>query len=205
MPSELTPPERETRNIYDHRAERYVQTWLDIAGDGLGAPSPIKGRFAELLPSGRVLDIGAGGSGRAANWFLNNGYDYIGVDISQGMIAQARQNCPQARFKQISIYNLDFDDPFDGFWCSAVLLHIPKDRLGQALAAIHKNMKPEAYGFVSTKEGDGEVTEKDGRFHAYWRQEDFNRQLAETGYNVIEQGHSRIGDINWLDYIVQTR
>ena len=121
----------------------------------------------------------------------------------RGMIEQARKNCPQARFEQASIYDLDFAQAFDGFWCSAVLLHIPKDRLDQALAAIHQNMKPGAYGFISTKEGEVEVIEADGRFHAYWSQKDFQKHLAAGGYSVVDQGRSRIRQISWLDYIVR--
>lgn len=203
MPSELTPPEKETRDIYDHRAERYVETWTEIAGSGLGQPSPVKDKFAELLPAGRILDIGAGGTGRSASWFLGHGYDYVGVDVSRGMIDQARKNCPQAKFERVSIYDLDFDQAFDGFWCSAVLLHIPKDRLDSALAAIRRNMKPGAYGFISTKKGEGEVIEKDGRFHAYWSEEDFQKHLVEGGYGIVEQGRSQIRQIDWLDYIVR--
>lgn len=205
MSKELTPQEAATVDVYDQHAGRYVRNWLEVAGGGLGAPSPIKDKFSELLPSGRILDIGAGGTGRAANWFLARGYDYVGVDISQGMIEQAQQNCPQARFEQASIYELDFAQPFDGFWCSAVLLHIPKDRLDQALAAIKNSMKPGAYGFISIKEGAGEVTEPDGRFHAYYQAGEFKERLNGSGYNLIERGRSRIRQISWLDYIVQTR
>lgn len=203
MPTELTRPEKKTRDIYDRQAGRYVAVWTEIAGSGLGAPSPIKDKFVELLPSGRILDIGAGGTGRAASWFLDHGYDYVGVDISRGMIEQAQKNCPQARFEQASVYDLDFPGAFDGFWCSAVLLHIPKDRLGAALAAIKGNMKSGAYGFISVKEGEGEVIETDGRFHAYWSQEDFQKRLIGGGYSVVDRARGRIGRIDWLDFVVR--
>lgn len=205
MPKELTPPEVATVDIYDRNASRYVQNWLETNGSGLGVPSRIKGEFVKLLPSGRILDIGAGGTGREANWFLGRGYDYVGVDVSRGMIDQAQKNCPQARFEQASVYDLDFAQSFDGFWCLAVLLHIPKDRLDQALAAIKKNMKPKAYGFISTKEGNGEATEPDGRFHVRWQPEDFEKRLMSAGYDIIDRDRAQIRQISWLDYIVQTR
>lgn len=203
MSQELTPPEIKTRDVYDRRADRYAGAWGEAASRGASLSTRAKARFEQLLPAGRILEIGAGGTGRAANWFVGRGYDYLGTDVSRGMLDLARQNSPGAGFEQVSVYDLDFDQPFDGFWCSAVLLHLPKARLGAALAAIHRNMKPGACGFVSIKEGDGEVVEPDGRFHAYWSDDDFSGRLAGAGYRIIERDRLRMGGIDWLTYIVR--
>ena len=89
------------------------------------------------------------------------------------------------------VYDLDFNKPFDGFWCSAVLVHIPKNRLDEALIAIHKNMKEAAYGVITIKEGGRETVEDDGRFNAYWSDEDFSQHLSDNGYRVIKCNPSR--------------
>lgn len=189
---------------YNKNAGYYVKLWSTIKSEGSNTPNKAISEFDNLLPNGRVLEIGAGGSGLVARWFVNNGYDYIGTDISLGMLEQARKNNPGIRLKQISVYDLDFNEPFDGFWCTSVLLHIPKNRIDEALSAIHRNMKQGAIGIISIKEGDREVTEKDGRFHAYWLDKDFSERLNSNGYKVLERSSGFKGKTNWLTYLVQT-
>ena len=138
MPKELTPEEISTKENYDKHAEGWARWWERDKGSNIVSKETSK--FKELLPKGRILEIGSG-LGQAAGWFVANGYDYLGTDISSGMLEQARKNNPGIRFDEISVYDLNFDEPFDGFWCSAVLLHIPKNRLNEALSAIHKNIK----------------------------------------------------------------
>jgi hypothetical protein len=35
-------------------------------------------------------------------------------------LEQARNNNPGAVFEQVNLYDLDFTEPFDGFWAAAV-------------------------------------------------------------------------------------
>ncbi len=200
MPKELTPEESSTKENYDKYAEGWARWWERDKGSNI--VSKETSQFRELLPKGRILEIGSG-PGQAAGWFVANGYDYLGTDISSGMLEQARKNNPGIRFDEISVYDLNFDEPFDGFWCSAVLLHIPKNRLNEALTAIHKNIKEGAYGYISMKDGDCEIMERDGRFHAYWLDKDFSQQLKNNDYRVIERNTYLIKGIHWLRYIVQ--
>ncbi len=186
----LTPPEISTMEEYNEKAEQIIDRWSKGDRKDSDAPSKAISEFDNLLPNGRVLEIGTGGRGHTARWFVNNGCDYIGTDISSGMLEQARKNNPGVRLEQISVYDLDFNEPFDGFWCSSVLLHIPKNRINEALSAIHHNMKQGAVGFISIKEGDHEVMEVDGRFHAYWLDKDFSERLNSNGYKVLERESS---------------
>lgn len=56
----------------------------------------------------KVLDMCCGTAPHAC-WFKNLGVDYVGVDISDAMLQQARKNCPGAKFqkgdvKQIQLF-----------------------------------------------------------------------------------------------------
>jgi SAM-dependent methyltransferase len=66
------------------------------------------------VDSGLVADLGCG-SGILAAELLDAGYDVLGVDISESMLAIARQRAPAARFVHASF--LDFNLPP----CSAVV------------------------------------------------------------------------------------
>jgi ubiquinone/menaquinone biosynthesis C-methylase UbiE len=147
--------------------------------------------FQEFLPSGKIIDLGCGG-GRDSVWFTKNGYEYIGVDISEGMIAEARKRHPKAEFLQQSLYNLDFPkNSFDGFWSACSLLHIPKDRIGTVLNNIKQILKPGAVGFISIKQGTKFLkkawheTGKE-RFFAYYEQTEFTKVLTDSGFEILK-------------------
>lgn len=203
--SELTPEEKTTIATYDKQAESWSTNHSTISfwGDEMA-------RFNELLPNGRILEIGAGG-GRDAKELIEYGYDYLGTDISSGLLEQARRNNPSVDFEQVSVYDLDYKELFDGFWCSAVLLHIPREKIDSALSAINKNMRRGAFGFIAIKEGDGEQLEAtdastgdDERYFVYWSDNDFSNKLAENGFKVVERGYRPMSErTKWLTYIVQ--
>lgn len=165
--------------------------------------------FKKLLPRGRVLEIGCGG-GRDTKHLLKLGYEYLGTDIAGNLLKEARKRNPSAKFAKVSIYDLKFNKPFDGFWCSAVLLHVPKSRIDEALTAINACLKPNAAGFISIKKGVGEELERridldgDGRLFSYWQDEDFRKVLVENGFKVLLAGYRPMSERSkWLTYHVR--
>ena len=108
--------------------------------------------FHQLLPQGSIVEIGSGG-GRDAKELIAFGYHYTGTDISAGLLQVAQQALPGQTFVQQSVYDLSFDQEFDGFWASAVLLHIPRSRIHQALSRIRQSLRVGAIGFISLKDG----------------------------------------------------
>ena len=132
----LTPQEKLTIEAYDQNATTWAQS-RNKKGDW----AKEKETFKEYLPSGKVLEIGSGG-GRDAKDLIEMGYEYTGTDISKGLLEEARKNNPKATFLLQSVYELDFPEKtFDGFWACAVLLHMPKDRMSEALKSIHNVIK----------------------------------------------------------------
>jgi 2-polyprenyl-3-methyl-5-hydroxy-6-metoxy-1,4-benzoquinol methylase len=165
--------------------------------------------FNTLLPKGKILEIGAGG-GRDAQELIELGYNYIGTDISGGLIAEARKQNPGADFRKISIYDLNFPEKFDGFWCSAMLLHIPRDRLNEALKAIRKNVRQGGIGFISVKKGYGEKIESDvalkndKRLFVYWQSNEFKQLLKTQGFEILDESERPMSSqTTWLIYIVR--
>ncbi|HTU89615.1 MAG TPA: class I SAM-dependent methyltransferase [Gemmataceae bacterium] len=85
-------------------------------------------RVADLPPGGRVLDAGCG-PGLVAEALLQAGYHVFGVDLSEEMIARARQRCApygeRASFEQKSLFDPLLAGPFDGAISRFVLHHTP--------------------------------------------------------------------------------
>src|SRR3990167_4756165 len=110
----LSSDEKITIQSYDKNANE----WAKDHAHEIRWYSYIK-KFNQLLPSGKIIEIGSGG-GRDAKQLIKIGYEYIGIDASEGLLAIARKNNPGAKFLGQNVYQLDFlDISFDGFWCVA--------------------------------------------------------------------------------------
>lgn len=167
--------------------------------------------FLKQLPKGKVLEIGCG-AGRDAKSLIKHGYDYTGTDISENLLSIARKVNPGSRFERKNLYELDYGPIFDGFWCAAVLIHVPRSKIHLALKSIKKNLKPGAIGFISVKEGRGEMLEErkelDGKkfYFVFWDDETFGRALIKNGFNILKKFKIPFSvRSTWLVYIVKTK
>ncbi|QJW99803.1 class I SAM-dependent methyltransferase [Frigoriglobus tundricola] len=71
-----------------------------------------------FTPPGRLLDLGCG-TGRLCAHFAAKGFDCVGVDLSEEMLAKARTNVPPASFLQANLVELTElpDQSFDSAAC----------------------------------------------------------------------------------------
>lgn len=162
-------------------------------------------RFHGLLPAGKILEIGSG-TGKDAAALIALGYNYVGTDASKGLLQMAKKRNPSASFFLKSVEELDFPEgEFDGFWTAATLLHIPKNKIDNALTTIRKQLKPSGIGFISVKQGEGEkVDEPTGRWFAYYGHGEFSDILSRNGYEVVESKVKPTeGETTWLIYFVR--
>ncbi len=161
-------------------------------------------KFNEYLPNGKVIEIGSG-VGKDAQALIGLGYDYLGTDASIGLIELAKQRNPSAQFVQKYAHELDPSvGEFDGFWASAVLLHIPRNEMEKSLLAISSILRNEGVGFITMKEGEGErIDEKTGRLFTYFKEDEFRDVLESTGFSVLEVGRRDTEKDNWLIFYVR--
>jgi len=202
------PEEEATKNTYDESAAVWTvhRSQSDFWLEELKI-------FHKLLPNGSILEIGSG-AGRDVENLVNLGYKYTGTDISEGMLKIARQKFPKQKFYRQSVYDLSFPKEFDGFWAAAVLLHIPKSRMVEALGKIRNTMKPGAVGFISLKDGSGENLQEDDfgdkklrRFYSYWTKDEFINVLEVAEYELLEYSYKpNVGSTkeNWYCFFVKT-
>jgi ubiquinone/menaquinone biosynthesis C-methylase UbiE len=102
--------------------------------------SMLKAALAGLRPGARVLDAGCGDG--VFTVFLNKeGFNAVGIDISQSGIENARRRYPGLRFEVASLENsLPFEnETFDAVWCTEVLEHLFDVRA--ALAEINRILR----------------------------------------------------------------
>lgn len=80
--------------------------------------------FANAKSSSKILDV-ATGTGRQAQAFARNGYDVVGVDLSEDMLRVANKHNKNKRleFKIADATNLPFENDWFDVSCIAFALH----------------------------------------------------------------------------------
>jgi ubiquinone/menaquinone biosynthesis C-methylase UbiE len=170
--------------------------------------------FSHIVPGKKVIDIGCG-AGRDAFVFVENNFDYLGIDASEGMVGVASNRVMSGEFRVMDFYHLDFPpETFDGFWAAASLLHIPKIKIAEVLKSIYPILKKGGAGFISVKEkkdfNEGFVKENkyggSARYFAFYTQGEFKIFLENAGFEVVKISTHPETDpqkTNWLCYFVK--
>jgi predicted TPR repeat methyltransferase len=107
----------------------------------------------ELLPNGRILDLGCGSGIPIAIYLQKYGWSITGVDISARMIELARENLgDRATLIQADITEFDSTEEFHGIVAWDSLFHVP---MTQQRATLEKIMRLLAKGgwFLFTHAG----------------------------------------------------
>ena len=115
-------------------------------------------RFVEDVGRGaRVLDLGCG-PGHIGAYLSDLGCDVIGVDLSPGMIATARELYPGRCFAVGDMLALDgADAAFAGVVAFYSLIHLERDSVATAAREIARVLAPGGRALVSVHEGEGGV------------------------------------------------
>ncbi len=181
-------PVQVNRQTYDQIAGQFA-----LRNSEMNASLIQKARrfIATIRPGERILDLGCG-PGRDLGWFIHNGINAIGADLSHGMLMEARK-VTGARLCQMEMRRLAFASQiFAGVWCNAALLHLPRNEVPKALANIHRVLAPGGHFFMSLQKGSGEglETAQDGthtRFFARYEAQEIGRFLEQAGFHVLRQ------------------
>lgn len=166
-------------------------------------------RFLELVRQGaKILDVGCG-AGRDMAWMEARGARVTGVDLSAGMLAEARRQVRGALL-QMDMRRLNFPDArFGGVWCTASLLHLPKREAPGALREMRRVLVPHGILFLCIQEGAGEGWESApydvavDRFFARYRMEETNDTLSRAGFVILACHRTDAGSRRWLQILAK--
>lgn len=146
----MTEDRRSIADDFDARSARYARNaWHRTYAEGLVAHVPIQ-------PGDRVLDagVGTGFAAIAAAARVGPSGRVIGIDLSPGMLEQARRAIESAGLDNIELRHADAcdlrdvpDESFDAVVCSAALLYMPVQR---ALAEWRRLLRPDGIVAFST-------------------------------------------------------
>lgn len=152
-------------------------------------------KMLDLIDSAmpRVLDVGCG-DGRHCRIIGEEKGRAVGIDLSEGMLAEARKHCPDMDFRQMNMHSLEFDDgSFDGIWSSGSIYHVTKLTVPAVLSEFQRTLRPSGVLAMSFKLGTGEGLEANPgsyaglpRYFAYYTREEMTWLLERAGFSVVE-------------------
>lgn len=178
----LTEEELETIRCYEKEAQR-----KEIDNSPLEIDSFEIRTFARMRPNGRVVDIGCG-HGRVVPLLADLGIvrkRYKGIDPSPAQVALGKEIYPNIDFEVGDIYGLGDSYPayFDGFWCCCMLMHVPRNRMPEALLSLRRSLKQNAVGIIITYRGEGELhCEDDDSLFVLYQKDELEEILEQSGF-----------------------
>jgi ubiquinone/menaquinone biosynthesis C-methylase UbiE len=171
------------RAVYDIAAPRYVQfvgTEISSATEGPIDQSLLVA-FVELIKRqtiDRVADVGCG-PGRAAAFMAERGLDVVGVDVSEAMLAVARNAHPHIKFEEGRLDALPFETGvLAGAVCWYSIIYTPLDRLAEAFGELARVLIPGGYLLLAFQAEDEPVHRTDAH--------DTDRPLTSYRHSVQE-------------------
>jgi 2-polyprenyl-3-methyl-5-hydroxy-6-metoxy-1,4-benzoquinol methylase len=163
-----------TLTYYNNNAQTFSDSTLNVDMSAL---------YAEFLPHvkqhGHVLDAGCG-SARDAAYFKNQGFTVSAFDASP-VLAKLASNYLQQPVEIKTFQELECVNKYDGIWCCASLLHVPKAELPQVFLKLQNALKVNGVLYVSFKYGTQE------RVHNGREFTDLNEQLLSSLLNQHTQ------------------
>lgn len=192
--------EERTVNTYNLRADEYDQ---QTAHFWEKFPNSVIVNFARGINRGKVLDVGSG-PGRDGIILKNFGQEVICLDAAESMVKLTHQKgfpSIQADFLQLPFSA----KTFVGIWAYTSFIHIPKQQLPQALLETKRVLQDNGILGLGIIEGDGEkYTYSLGnlpRFFAFYRKEEVEDILEQTGFKPFYFEQFKPGSRNYLNFL----
>ena len=190
-----------TLNYYNQHAQTFSDSTLNVDMSALYA------EFLPLIPKhGHILDAGCG-SARDAMYFKQQGFTVSAFDASPEL-AKLASNYLQQAVEVKTFQQLNCTNKYDGIWCCASLLHVPKAELPQVFLKLQNALKPNGVLYVSFKYGTQERVHNGREFTDLTEQLLSNLLNQHTQLSIIKHWQSvdqrpgRESEV-WLNALMQ--
>jgi len=149
-------------------------------------------RFARSVPAPDVCDLGCG-SGHIAAHLQSLGLRVAGIDLSAGMVEEARRRYPQVRYEVGDMLDLKLDkNSLGGIVVLYSIIHLRRQDLGKAFRGMRRVLKPGGLVLVSFHRGQGEIHEdEDLGFQVsfdctLFEPEEVSLAMEKAGLEIVE-------------------
>ena len=160
-----------TIEYYNNNANEYFDSTSQVNLEEL------YDKFLSYIPvGGSIMDLGCG-SGRDVKWFRDHGYDAYGLDASEKLVSIACKKL-QIPIELGIIEERIAEEPVDGIWCCASIMHLEDEGVDQFFSNLKYNLKPGGILFMSVKSGIETGTDRYGRYLRNFKESDIHELLA---------------------------
>lgn len=129
-------------NSGEDYAHRFAQHFDDLAASGGDVHGEAAFVAGMLPPGASVLDAGCG-TGRVASRLAELGYDVVGADPDEAMVAVARERTPSLRWVVQGLADLSLAREVDLVVCAGnVIPFVPADELPEAARRLVSHLRP---------------------------------------------------------------
>ncbi len=181
-----------TQNSYDQVAAEYAEKFKDEMDEKPFDRDCLDRLAREVGNLGPICDMGCG-PGQIARYLHRQGVDTLGVDLSPRMIAEAQRLNPTIPFHQGDMLSLpDQDNSWGGIAAFYCMIHIPREKIVEALREMKRVLKPGGILLLSFHIGQEvkhleEWWEKPVNLDfAFFKPEEMEKWLKEAGYELEE-------------------
>ncbi len=181
-----------TQHSYDQVAAEYAERFKDEMDDKPFDRECLDRLAREVGTLGPICDLGCG-PGQIARYLHRQGVDALGVDLSPRMIAEAQRLNPEIPFHQGDMLSLpDADNSWGGIAAFYCIIHIPRERVVDALREMKRVLKPGGVLLVTFHIGN-EIEHLDTWWEksvnvdfAFYQPEEMKKWLLEAGFELEE-------------------
>ena len=156
------PVTRTVRDSYDRVAEEYARRLFDELRHK-PLDRELLNRFAQQVKNGsEVCDMGCG-PGQVARYLKDTGIQKVfGLDLSSGMLGQARKLNPDIDFREGNMLALDIpDQSLAGIAAFYAIVNFPPESLPTVFAEMQRVLEPGGLLLIAFHVGDEVVEEND--------------------------------------------
>ena len=193
---------QQTVNTYNEAAGKMTQKFNDMGA----RVSDIEKALAYISkPNPNVLEIGCG-NGRDAKEIVKRTNNYLGMDISEGMIKIAHEYVPQGDFKISDVESFEFPQNLDAIFSFASLLHSAKENVKIVLDKAYQSLNESGVFFISLKYGDyhdENITDEFGTRTFYFYNPEIIKELAGEKFKVVYENTHDLRNQRWFEIILQ--
>jgi SAM-dependent methyltransferase len=127
---------------YDSVADEYARHIFSEL-DNKPLDRELLSRFAlELKDKGEICDMGCG-PGHVARYLRDHGADVFGLDLSAGMLEEARRLNPDITFRDGNMLALDLADAsLAGIAAFYAMVHLPREAVADVFREMARVLKP---------------------------------------------------------------
>jgi SAM-dependent methyltransferase len=154
--------DQQTLAAYDGAARTFAQDWHEQP-----PPTDLHALVRRWFRPGLTADIGCG-SGREVSWLVAQGFLAVGYDASQALLDEARRRYPALLFEPAALPELAGvpETAFDNVLCETVIMHLPRNRIVQAVRRLLAIVRPGGILYLSWRvTADADQRDPQGRLY----------------------------------------